>query len=101
MKEYTGLTVNVYKTIKAGEDDTNEEGIYAELNILVSETKYEISNARDVVRTRQVDEIEIMISADGARRMAESLLDVAARMKEATKKEKEKDKAYNEWMKED
>jgi hypothetical protein len=100
MKEFAGMTVNVHKTIKAGEDDTNEEGIYAELNILVSETKYEISNARDVVRTRHVDEIELMVTAEGARRMAKSLEDVADRMDEAAEKEKEKDAAYADWIKE-
>lgn len=97
MKEYTGLTSNVYKTIKTGEDDTNEEGIYAELNILVSETKYEISNARDVTRTRQVDEIEIMISTEGVRRMAKYLLDLVARMEMVTKRESDKDKVYDEY----
>jgi len=101
MKQYAGMTVNVAKTIKAGEDDTNTEQVYAELNILVSETKYELSNARDIVRTRQVDEVEIMITASSARDMAKALEDVADRMDEVEQIEKERDKAYEDWMKED
>jgi len=99
MKEYAGMTVNVHKTIKSGDDDINEPGIFAELNILVSETKYEISNARDVVRTRTVDEIEIIVTAATARRMAESLSDLADRLDEAVEIEKERDKAHAEWIK--
>lgn len=98
MKQYAGLTVNVAKSIKAGEDDTNEEQVYAELNILVSETKYEISNARDIVRTRDVDEIEIIVDAKQARQISLDMLDLAERLDEAAEKEKEKDRAYKEWV---
>jgi len=101
MKQYTGLTVNVARSIKSRPDDINEEQVYAELNILVSETKYELSNARDIVRTRQVDEVEIMITASSARDMAKALEDVADRMDEVEQIEKERDKAYEDWMKED
>lgn len=99
MKQYAGMSLNYAKSINTGEDDDNGEYVYAELNILVTETKYELSNASAVVRTRKVDELEIIVTAESARDMAKALNDAADKMDEARDLEKERDKAHKEWMK--
>lgn len=100
MKQYAGMSANVCKTIKAGEEDINEEGLYAEINIIVADTKYELSNARDLVRTRSVDEIELMMTKASLKELSLAILDLIERIDEAEEKDKEKEIAYAEWLQE-
>lgn len=87
MKQYAGMGINFAKSLKYDETDRNEEAVYAEINMILTETKYELSNVGNIVRTKTVDEIELCVTADSARQMAEQLTDLANKLDELEKRQ--------------
>lgn len=80
MKHYVGATVNFAKSLKSCDEDINEEHVYAEVNVIFSETKYEISNAQNLSRATVVDELELVVTASNARKIAETFADIADKL---------------------
>jgi hypothetical protein len=80
MKQYIGMGVNFAKSLKGSENDQNDEHVYAEVNVIFSEIKYDLSNTRGLTKSAKVDELELFVTADTARQIAESFSDIADKL---------------------
>lgn len=76
MKSFLGIAYNFFKTVKSTEEDSNEEKMYAEANILFQETEYLITNGGNISKGRKVGELELMLTLEAAKEIRQSMDDI-------------------------
>ena len=84
MKHLTHIAVNYGKILKSSPEDQNEEVVYAEVNILLSEPDYTLTN-EGLRRGHKLTEVEIGLSKATAKKMLTALRKIHAKIVELEK----------------
>ena len=79
MKNLTHVAVNYGKILKSSPEDENEETIYAEVNILLSEPDYILTN-EGLRKGHKLTEVEIGFSKASAKKMITAFMKIHAKL---------------------
>jgi hypothetical protein len=88
MKQLMSVALNYGKSLKSEERDTNEEHVFAECNLILSEPKYRLSNAGHPLKEIEVSECELYVTKDSAFQLYEIFKGIHEKLIELEKREK-------------
>ena len=90
MKQLVSVALNYGKSLKSDENDKNEEAIYAEVNLVLSEPLYKLSNTGKIEKLIDISECELYVTKESAKSLMEIFKQVHSKLVELEKKELKK-----------
>lgn len=87
MKKIVNVTLNYGKSLKSGEEDKNNEVVYAEANFILAETSYRVSNHGNMESYLSVSETEIYLTKDSCKKLMNIFKDVHSELVKLEKRE--------------
>ena len=87
MKQLASVALNYGKSLKSEEKDENEEHIFAEVNLVLSEPIYKLSNTGKIEKLIDVSECELYVTKDNAKLLVEIFQKVHLKLVELEKRE--------------
>lgn len=76
MKSFLGIGFNFFKSVKSSDQDTNQNHLYAEANIIFKEVQYDITNAGALAKGVKVGELELTITKESAESIRDSMIEI-------------------------
>ena len=81
------VVTNFGKSLKANEKDLNEEHVYAECSLVLSEPQYTLSNTGSAVKSIFVSECELYVTKNSAKQLSDIFNSIYKNLIELEKKE--------------
>ena len=88
MKQLMSVALNYGKSLKSEEKDENEEHVFAECNLVLSEPKYTLSNTGHAVKSIEVSECELFVTKESALQLHKIFAGIYEKLIELEKREK-------------
>jgi hypothetical protein len=90
MKQLLSVAVNYQKSLKSTPEDENDNVFFAEVNLILTEPSYKISETNELERVVSISECEICMSIEHIEHMIKSLKDVKSKLTALERKEKQR-----------
>jgi hypothetical protein len=87
MKQLASVALNYGKSLKSEEIDLNEEHVYAEVNLVLSEPTYKLSNTGNIQKVIDVSECELYVTKASAKLLMDVFKKVHSKLIELEKRE--------------
>ena len=87
MKQLVSVALNYGKSLKSEDKDENEERIYSEVNLVLSEPLYKLSNTGKIEKLIDISECELYVTKESAKSLMEIFKQVHSKLIELEKRE--------------
>lgn len=67
MKQPVNIGLNYLKTLKSGPEDTNEENVFCEVNLILRESTFELNKKKQIVSKEVYSEVEFYLDVNSAK----------------------------------
>lgn len=91
MKQLASVALNYGKSLKSDETDENNEVIYAEVNLILSEPVYKLSNTGKIEKEICTSECEVYVTKESAKDLMEIFGKVYLKLVALEERENEKE----------